>query len=77
LNRPRTAEEEEAAKLASKCIRECNVENLVTESKFLLVDSLKHLVDNLVSQLPILTTFSYISIFGGCLHIPDIGIFLL
>ena len=51
LNRPRTAEEEEAAKLASKCIRECNVENLVTESKFLLVDSLKHLVDNLVSHV--------------------------
>ena len=49
LNRPRTAEEEESAKLASKVIKDCNVENLVLESKFLILESLKHLVDNLVS----------------------------
>jgi hypothetical protein len=47
-NRPRTAEEEELAKVAAKAIKDCNVENLITESKFLPLDSLKCLVENLV-----------------------------
>ncbi len=46
--RPRTAEEEEFAKTASKCIKECNIEALITESKFLLTESLQQLVKHLV-----------------------------
>ena len=37
----RTPEEEEFAKVAAKCIKDCNLESIVTESKFLLADSLQ------------------------------------
>ena len=67
VNRPRTVEEEESAKLASKCVRECNVENLVSESKFLIVDSLKCLVENLVSICQNKFEFLYVYLLSVCL----------
>ena len=45
----RTPEEEEAAKVSVKCIKDCNLEALVTESKFLLAESLQELVKFLIS----------------------------
>ena len=38
--RQRTPEEEDFAKMAAKCIKECGLDSLITESKFLLADSL-------------------------------------
>ena len=37
-------EEEEATRKAHQCIQECHVEQLITESKFLRMDSLKELL---------------------------------
>ena len=37
----RTPEEEEFAKVAAKCIKDCNLDSIVTESKFLLAESLQ------------------------------------
>ncbi len=47
--RARTPEEEEAAEAAARCVRGCALESLVTESKFLLAESLQELVRFLVS----------------------------
>ncbi len=47
--RARTPEEEEAAEVAAKCIQDCALDSLVTESKFLLAESLQELVKYLVS----------------------------
>ena len=46
--RPRTPEEEELAEKAGQCIKECQTELLITESKFLQVDSLRQLVRHLI-----------------------------
>ena len=46
--RPRTLEEEEAAKIALSCVRECQIEGLINESKFLQVDSLQQLVKHII-----------------------------
>ncbi len=37
-------EEQEAIRQAHRCLQECHVEQLVTESKFLRVDSLQELI---------------------------------
>ena len=47
--RPRTPEEEESAEKAVQCIKECQTELLITESKFLQVDSLRQLVRHIIS----------------------------
>ncbi len=39
-----TPEEQEALKKAQRCIQDCHVEQLITESKFLRVDSLQELL---------------------------------
>ncbi len=39
-----SAEEQEAIKQAHRCIQECHVEQLITESKFLRGDSLQELI---------------------------------
>ena len=46
--RPRTAEEEEFVGQAVKCIRECHVESLISESKFLQVESLQQFVKHAI-----------------------------
>ena len=46
--RPRTAEEEEFVGAAVKCIRECHVESLISESKFLQVESLQQSVKHAI-----------------------------
>ncbi len=47
--RMRTPEEDEFADVATECIKSCNLDSLVTESKFLLAESLQELVKFLVS----------------------------
>lgn len=39
-----SVEDQEAIKVAQNCIRECHLEQLITESKFLRIDSLQHFV---------------------------------
>ena len=46
--RPRTSEEEKAAIDASDCIKECHIEALITESKFLHTESLQQLVKHII-----------------------------
>ena len=46
--RPRTPEEEEAATEAAKCVKDCQIEALITESKFLQTESLQQLVKNII-----------------------------
>ena len=46
--RPRTPEEEESAEKASRFIKECQTEALITDSKFLQKESLKQLVKQLI-----------------------------
>ena len=45
----RTPEEEESAKMAQKCINDCNLEAIITESKFLHAESLQELIKFLVA----------------------------
>ena len=45
----RTPEEEESARTAQKCITHCNLEAIVTESKFLHAESLQELIKFLVA----------------------------
>ncbi|XP_014241483.1 Golgi-specific brefeldin A-resistance guanine nucleotide exchange factor 1 [Cimex lectularius] len=42
-------EDQEAIRMAQNCIRECNLEQLITESKFLRMDSLQYFVKALVT----------------------------
>ncbi|CAH1405648.1 unnamed protein product [Nezara viridula] len=44
-----SVEDQEAIKVAQNCIRECHLEQLITESKFLRIDSLQHFVKALVT----------------------------
>lgn len=44
----RTPEEEEYAKTAQKCIKDCNLESLISESKFLLGESLQEMIRFLI-----------------------------
>lgn len=46
--RIKTPEEEESCQEAEKCIQDCNTELLITESKFLVLDSLNCLIDLLI-----------------------------
>jgi brefeldin A-resistance guanine nucleotide exchange factor 1 len=46
--RMKTPEEEESCEVATKCVRDCNVELLITESKFLFHESLSNLIDFLI-----------------------------
>lgn len=39
-----SAEDQEALRIAQNCIRECHLEQLITESKFLRLDSLQYFV---------------------------------
>lgn len=39
-----TPEEQEATRFAQECIEECNLENLITDSRFLREESLQELV---------------------------------
>ena len=43
-----TAEEQEAIKLASSCIEECHIEQILQETKFLFIDSLNELLKALI-----------------------------
>ena len=45
----RTPEEEESARTAQKCITHCNLEAIITESKFLHAESLQELIKFLVA----------------------------
>ena len=49
-----TAEEQEAIKVASACIEECHIEQLLQETKFLIIDSLNELLKALIygCQIP-------------------------
>uniref|UniRef100_A0A224X4T3 Putative guanine nucleotide exchange factor n=2 Tax=Triatominae TaxID=70999 RepID=A0A224X4T3_9HEMI len=44
-----SAEDQEAIRIAQNCIRECHLEQLITESKFLRLDSLQYFVKALVT----------------------------
>uniref|UniRef100_A0A146LBA7 Golgi-specific brefeldin A-resistance guanine nucleotide exchange factor 1 n=1 Tax=Lygus hesperus TaxID=30085 RepID=A0A146LBA7_LYGHE len=44
-----SAEDDEAIRLARKCIEDCHLEQLITESKFLRLDSLQHFAKALVT----------------------------
>ncbi|TRY67573.1 hypothetical protein TCAL_07827 [Tigriopus californicus] len=44
----RTPEEEEYAQTAQKCIKDCNLESLISESKFLLAESLQEMIRYLI-----------------------------
>ena len=46
--RIKTPEEEENCQVAEKCVYDCNTELLITESKFLVLDSLNCLIDLLI-----------------------------
>lgn len=46
--RPRTLEEEEAASEAIKCVKDCHIEALITDSKFLQTTSLQQLVKHII-----------------------------
>ncbi|KAL4239944.1 G-box binding factor [Mactra antiquata] len=48
-NKGPSPEEEEATKLATKCIRECQLEQLIVDSKFLREESLHELIKALIS----------------------------
>ncbi|VDI44231.1 golgi-specific brefeldin A-resistance guanine nucleotide exchange factor 1 [Mytilus galloprovincialis] len=45
-----TPEEQEATRFAQECIEECNLENLITDSRFLREESLQELVKALIVQ---------------------------
>ena len=47
-NKQQTSEEQEAMKLASSCIEDCHLEQLLQETKFLLIDSLNELLKALI-----------------------------
>ena len=46
--KPRTPEEEECVEEASKCVKDCNIDSLISESKFLQLESLQQLVKNAI-----------------------------
>ena len=46
--RPRTPEEDEAAIEAGKCVKDCQIEALITESKFLQTESLQQLIKHII-----------------------------
>ena len=48
IQKPRTPEEDEAANEASKCVKECYIEGLITDSKFLHTESLQQLVKHII-----------------------------
>ena len=50
-----TPEEQEAIKLAHSCIKDCSVEQLLTESKFLRLESLQELIKVRSQPLKIIT----------------------
>ena len=50
-NKQTTAEEQEAIKVATACIEECHLEQLLQETKFLIIDSLNELLKALVYGL--------------------------
>ncbi|CAF3886360.1 unnamed protein product [Adineta steineri] len=47
-NKPASPEEQEAIKVASTCIEECHLEQLLQETKFLIIDSLNELIKALI-----------------------------
>ena len=46
--RPRTEEEEKLVNEAMKCVKDCHIESLISESKFLQVESLQQLVKHAI-----------------------------
>ena len=48
IQKPRTPEEDEAANEAAKCVKDCYIEGLITESKFLHTESLQQLVKHII-----------------------------
>lgn len=57
-----TYEEQEIIKCGKKCIRECQLDQIIQESKFLQIDSLEELLRQLLSQLKAPTAHKSIGI---------------
>lgn len=47
-NKPTSSEEQEALKIAMSCIEECHIEQILQETKFLLIESLNELLKALI-----------------------------
>lgn len=58
-------EDQEHIQQAKRCIRECHLEHLITESKFLRIDSLQEMVKVEVVDFPLFNCTQYVVIIAN------------